>query len=78
MRRDTRPYIVKKAYNAFQAWYARHFLRPQFEKLGRGATFMKPWYVEIFGGPASLGDYAPAIATPDPRVRLTVWSTFEG
>ncbi len=41
---------------------------------GRDATFMKPWHVEIFGGPISLGDYATVIATPDRKVRLTVWS----
>jgi len=58
----------------FQKWYARHFLRPQFDHLGKGSTFMKPWHVEIFGGPISLGDYAAVIATPDSKVRLTVWS----
>lgn len=78
MRRDSRPYIVKKTYLAFQAWYARHFLYPQFEHMGRGCTFMKPWHVEVFGGPVSLGDYATIIATSDRKVRLTVWSTFEG
>ena len=35
---------------------------------------MKPWHVEIFGGPISLGDFATVIATPDRKVRLTVWS----
>ena len=78
MRRDHRPYVVKRAYNAFQAWYARRFLAPQFERLGAGCTFMKPWHVEVFGGPVSLGDYATVIAAPDKKVRLTVWSTFEG
>ncbi|MCE5262238.1 MAG: acyltransferase [Deltaproteobacteria bacterium] len=37
---------------------------------------MKPWHVEIFGGPVTLGDYATVIATPDWKVRLTVWSEF--
>jgi acetyltransferase-like isoleucine patch superfamily enzyme len=39
---------------------------------------MKPWYVEVFGGSVSLGDYAHVIAAPDKRVRLTVWSNFAG
>jgi len=39
---------------------------------------MKPWYVEVFGGPVRLGDYAHVIAAPDKRVRLTVWSNFDG
>lgn len=39
---------------------------------------MKPWHVEIFGGPVVLGDYSHVIATPDKKVRLTVWSNLEG
>ncbi len=78
LRRDHRPYILKRLDLNFQKWYANHFLRPQFEHLGQGCTFMKPWHVEIFGGPVSLGDYATVIATPDRKVRLTVWSDLEG
>ena len=62
---------------AFQQWYAKYFLRPQFAYLGKGALFLKPWYVEVFGWPISLGDYVNVIATPDKRVRLTVWSDME-
>ena len=74
MRRDHRPYILKRLDLNFQKWYANHFLRPQFEHLGQGCSFMKPWHVEVFGGPVSLGGYATVIATPDRKVRLTVWS----
>jgi acetyltransferase-like isoleucine patch superfamily enzyme len=74
VRRDHRPHILKRLDLNFQKWYANHFLRPHFEHLGRGCTFMKPWHVEIFGGPVTLGDYATVIATPDRKVRLTVWS----
>ena len=37
---------------------------------------MKPWHVEIFGGPVTLGDYSTVIATPDRKIRLTVWSAL--
>jgi acetyltransferase-like isoleucine patch superfamily enzyme len=37
---------------------------------------MKPWYVEVFGGPVSIGDCCTVIATADSRVRLTVWSAM--
>ena len=74
MRRDHRPYIIKILYQDLQKHYLNWFLRPQFESLGRGCTFMKPWYVEVFGGPIRLGDYATVIATADARVRLTVWT----
>jgi acetyltransferase-like isoleucine patch superfamily enzyme len=76
--RDSRPYIVKRLYGAFQHWYAEHFLRPQFAALGTGHWIVKPWYVEVFGGPITVGDYVNIIATADKRVRLTVWSNLAG
>lgn len=78
MRKDSRPYILKRFDLAFQRWYTNHFMRPQFDHLGHSPWFMKPWYVEIFGGPINLGNYANVIATTDKRVRLTVWSNLEG
>ena len=78
MRRDHRPYSIKRLSHHFEAWYVRHFLRPQFENLGRETEVMKPWHVEINGGPVSMGDYANIIATADNKVRFTVWSTREG
>ena len=74
MKKDHRPYFVKRFDLALQKWYVKKFLRPQFEYLGKGFTFMKPWYVEVFGGPIILGDYANVIATPDLRPRFTIWS----
>ncbi|MBN1363974.1 MAG: acyltransferase [Syntrophaceae bacterium] len=37
---------------------------------------MKPWHVEIFGGPVFLGDNSTIIAAPDKKVRFTVWSMW--
>jgi acetyltransferase-like isoleucine patch superfamily enzyme len=76
--KDHRPQILKRLDQRFQRWYANRFLAPQFERFGRGCTFMKPWHVEIFGGPVVLGDHATVIATSDGKVRLTVWSDFGG
>ncbi len=73
MLKDHRPYYIKKACLNFQKLYVRHFLRPQFESLGRGFTFMKPWHVEVFGAPIVLGQFAAVIATSDKKVRLAVW-----
>ncbi|MGE0084887.1 MAG: DapH/DapD/GlmU-related protein [Desulfococcaceae bacterium] len=74
MRRDHRPYFVKKLYRRFERFYVRRFLRPQFDHLGKGAVFMKPWHVEVFGASVELGDYATVIAAPDRKVRFAVWS----
>ena len=78
MIRDHRPYVIKRAYLKWQAFYLQHFLRPQFDFLGRSPTFMKPWHVELFGAPIRLGDCANVIAAPDGKVRLSVWSDRRG
>ena len=74
MRRDHRPYYIKKAFLKFSEFYVRHFLRPQLESLGKGFTFVRPWNVEIFGSPIEIGDYVNVVASADWKVRLAVWS----
>ncbi len=74
MRKDNRPYIIKKSYVSFQKFYGKRYLKPQFKSLGRGALFMKPWNVEIFGSPVSVGDYSCIIASPDKKVRFSIWT----
>lgn len=78
MRKDHRPYFIKKAYLNFQKFYTRHFLCPRFQVLGKGFVFIKPWHVEIFGAPITIGNYAVVIATSDNKVRLSVWPQREG
>lgn len=78
MIKDHRPYVIKKAYLNFQKFYANHFLRPQLERLGPGFAFMRPWHVELFGSPITIGAYATVIATPDKKIRLSVWPDAPG
>jgi acetyltransferase-like isoleucine patch superfamily enzyme len=78
VRKDHRPYIVKKGWLKFQKFYARHFLSPQLDALGKGFSFLGPWHVQLFGGPILIGDYATVIATPDKKVRLSVWPEQPG
>ncbi|MBP7341768.1 MAG: acyltransferase [Smithellaceae bacterium] len=73
MIHDHRPYYLKRLSHAFEQWYANHFLAPQCEHFGRHLVFMKPWGVEIYGSPVSIGDYTTLIATMDRRIRLTSW-----
>jgi len=77
VRRDHRPYFIKKAHIRLQDAYVVHFLRPHFESLGKEFTFVRPWYVKVFGSPITLGNYANVIACSDMKVRLTVWSEKE-
>ena len=74
MRRDHRPYYIKKACQKFEEFYVNHFLRPQLASLGEGFTFMRPWQVEIFGAPIELGDYVNVVASSDKMVRLAIWA----
>jgi acetyltransferase-like isoleucine patch superfamily enzyme len=78
LQKDHRPYIVKYLSTQFQNWYVNHFLRPQFEHLGKKFFFVGPRHVEINGRPIILGEYANVVATADKKVRLTVWSNSEG
>jgi acetyltransferase-like isoleucine patch superfamily enzyme len=78
LRRDHRPYAVKRLFLRWQQYYVRRFLRPQFDTLGRGHHFMRPWYVELFGAPIALGHYATVIACADARVRFCVWPDQAG
>ena len=74
MRRDHRPYLVKKAHLKFQDFYVNHFLRPQFDSLGEGFTILHPWNVEVFGPRISLGRFANLITTSERKIWFTVWS----
>ncbi len=78
MRRDHRPFAVKKLYLKWQQFYVRRFLAPQFDALGSGHHFMSPWYVELFGAPIELGRFATVIACADARVRFCVWPREDG
>jgi acetyltransferase-like isoleucine patch superfamily enzyme len=79
LRKDYRPYIIKKLYLEFQQWYVNRFLRPRLKYLGKGTLFMKPWHVEIFGWPVEIGNYVHILASSDKKVKLSVWSlTTEG
>ncbi len=74
MRKDHRPYFIKKAYLNFEKLYVRHFLRPHFEYLGENYTFVRPWHVKVFGSPIELGVFSNVIGAVEAKVRLSVWS----
>ncbi len=78
MRKDHRPYVIKKAWLKFQKFYVRHFIQPQLVALGKGFAFLRPWHVELFGAPIKIGRYATVIATSDKKVRLSVWPEKQG
>lgn len=78
MRKDLRPYWLKKSYLGFRRWYTNYFLRPECEHLGPFAEVMKPWYVRISGPNIRIGRSFTAIAEPMNRVEIGVWGREEG
>ncbi len=74
MRKDHRPYFIKKMWFDLLNFYLRRFLEPHLESLGKNPYVVKPWHVELFGGPIRIGDHITLLAASDKKTRLTVWS----
>jgi acetyltransferase-like isoleucine patch superfamily enzyme len=73
MRKDLRPYWVKKIYLRLRYWYAEHFLRPACDSLGDRHTIMNPWYVSISGPNINIGKCVTIIGERAKPVKLGVW-----
>jgi acetyltransferase-like isoleucine patch superfamily enzyme len=73
MRRDLRPFWVKKIYLKYRSWYTQHFMAPKCDYLGDHATFMKPWFTHISGPNIRIGKCATVISETDQRTRIGVW-----
>lgn len=78
MIKDYRPYYIKQAWYRLQHLYIRHKLAPQFRSLGKHPFIVKPWHIEVFGGPVSIGDHITLLGCSDKKTRLTVWSDKMG
>ncbi|HKL01780.1 MAG TPA: acyltransferase [Desulfotignum sp.] len=74
MIRDTRPYFIKKAWYRLQHLYVRHYLAPHLTGLGDHPFIIKPWHIELFGGPIRIGSHVTLLGCSDKKTRLTVWS----
>ncbi len=78
MRKDLRPWWLKKLYLRFRHWYTEYYLRPECASLGPYHTVMKPWYVNISGNNIHIGRSFTAIGEPMHRVEIGVWGRAEG
>lgn len=73
MRRDHRPYFVKRAFERLEHRFTEHFLRPQLDALGTGHRFMRPWHMRLYGPRIRFGRHVHAVCAGDRRVSLSVW-----
>ena len=78
MRRDKKPYGLKRLQGLFEETWTRHFIRPQLDHLGEDSMIMKPWYFKLYGTGISLGDAVHVVTAADRTVRLTTWQHEEG
>ncbi len=73
MRRDHRPFHLKRLYHRLEDAWTRHFVAPQLDSLGPGYRFMKPWNIDIYGPNIRLGQHIHVVTARDRRVSLSVW-----
>jgi acetyltransferase-like isoleucine patch superfamily enzyme len=78
MREDLRPFWVKQAYLRFRSAWIHWFIRPRCAHLGRHATIMSPWYIDISGPNITIGHSFTAINTASQRVQIGVWGRGAG
>jgi acetyltransferase-like isoleucine patch superfamily enzyme len=78
VRRDNRPYLIKRAYERLEQWYTERFIRPQLDGLGDHYMIMQPWYLDVHGPNIHLGHQVHVITAEDRHVRLTVWRHDDG
>ncbi len=77
MIKDHRPYWLKQGFQKFEYWYSNYFLAPQFERLGPGHHFMKPWNVSIFGRYIAIGNNVHVVTDSDRKVSFSTWTLNE-
>ncbi len=75
MRRDTRPYFVRRFRDAYANWYVRHFLVPQFDSVGTGLNVAHPRGVELWGANINAGKHLHLRAAKGNMIRLATWDS---
>jgi len=73
MIKDHRPYFVKRLFQQYERWYARHFVVPQMAAVGDNYFFMQPWHIRLYGDEIRLGKNAHIITAPDRKVSFSCW-----
>jgi acetyltransferase-like isoleucine patch superfamily enzyme len=77
VRRDHRPYGLKRLHRAFERGWVEHFIRPQLDAMGEHCKVMGPRHLEIYGRGIRFGDCVHVIAAAARPVRLTTWAFGE-
>jgi acetyltransferase-like isoleucine patch superfamily enzyme len=78
VRRDHKPYALKRLLGYFEDFWVHHFIAPQLESMGTQAMIMKPWHLKIYGRNIHFGEAVHVITSKDRTVRLTTWDHDDG
>ncbi len=73
MRKEHRPYILKKLIGQFWQWYITRYIRPQFDALGVSPNIVNPRHLMVFGDHISVGDYLHLTSAASAPVKLNTW-----
>ncbi|WP_444907743.1 acyltransferase [Microbulbifer sp. SSSA008] len=73
MRKDHRPYWLKRLQLRWRKWRTEYFLLPQFDAVGVEPEVMDPGSVHVFGGNIRLGNYPHLISNNEKCIRFTTF-----
>lgn len=77
MRRDRRPYFIRRIQDGWNRLYVRRFVAPAFDALGPHPDITSPSNVEIWGGGITAGANLHLHASKGNMVRLATWRSGE-
>jgi hypothetical protein len=72
VRRDHRPFAVKRLYQRLERGSADWFIRPQLETMGAHCILMKPWIIRLHGPHIYFGEQIHLATASDRKVQLCV------
>lgn len=75
MRRDRRPYFIRRLQNGWLRFYTKKYIAPAFDAVGPGLSVTSPRDIEIWGGNIRVGACAHIHASRGNPTRLCTWTT---
>ena len=80
IRKDNRPFWLKRINWWLDQKYIKFKIAPQFEKIGEGPLILGVRYLHVNGEGISVGNFATFISAPDSHIHLTTWNadTYQG
>ena len=78
VRKDHRPYGLKRLHRALERGWLDYVIRPQLDALGDHCRVMEPWYLRIHGANVRFGRSVHVVTAADRQVRLTTWAHDDG